>query len=473
MASAQLILKVQNLKVNRGNVISIDNISFTLDRDESLAIVGDAGSGKTSLGLAIAQKIFFQGSIQIDAAFQNKTEYISQQHSFKNRVNTSDLYYQQRFNSFDSEETLTVEEYIDEAAKIWIEKWDLQYILPKRLIQLSNGENKKLQLIKALSSDPMMLVLDQPFIGLDIESRKKLNNILLALKENKKCIIIITDKNEIPEVVDKVLVLHQGKSVFYGHKKDCHISNTLKEVNADAKIPPLIKTIESEFAYAVRFKNVNVTYGDSKLLTSLSWDVKKGERWLLRGPNGAGKSTLLSLIVGDNPQAYANDIVLFDIKRGSGESIWDIKRKIGFLSPELHVFYEKETTVFNAIGSGFYDSIGLFRKLNTEQKECIHNWIEFFNISDIANKYLYEISLGWQRFVLLLRALLKNPPLLIMDEPCQGLDHRFKSKVIDLINNFALQNDTTLIYVSHYIDEKPSCIDHEIVLEEGKAIFIY
>src|SRR5688572_9298445 len=158
-------------------------------------------------------------------------------------------------------------------------------------------------------------------------------------------------------------------------------------------------------------KKVSVQYGDKIILDEVNWKVMKGERWLLSGPNGAGKSTLLSLITADNPKAYANSIFLFGKKRGSGESIWDIKKKIGYVSPELHLYFESSITVFDVIASGLFDTIGLFRMINDEQSQIIKGWIKLLHLEEVTNKLLFNLSLGKQRLVLLARALVKNPPL--------------------------------------------------------------
>jgi molybdate transport system ATP-binding protein len=177
---------------------------------------------------------------------------------------------------------------------------------------------------------------------------------------------------------------------------------------------------------------------------------------------------LLSLISADNPQAYANDIYLFGKKRGSGESIWVIKKNIGYVSPELHLFFEKSETVFNAVASGLYDTIGLFRHVPEADRKTVENWLQIIGIDNLQEKRLHQLSLGEQRTVMLTRALVKSPPLLILDEPCQGLDkiqtQRFK-KIVDAICS---SSNTTLIYVSHYEQDVPSCINRHLVLEKGK-----
>ncbi len=202
-------------------------------------------------------------------------------------------------------------------------------------------------------------------------------------------------------------------------------------------------------------------------LNGVSFEIHDGEMVAIMGPSGSGKSTLLSLINGDNPQAYANEIYLFDKRRGSGESIWDIKQKIGFISPELHWYFDKSISVFDTVASGFFDTVGLFKKLSEEQEILVAKWLAVFNLSEHAFALLSNLSVSRQRVVMLIRALIKNPALLILDEPCQGLDNQQTVNFIYLIDHFC--QDKTLIYVSHYDQEVPSCINKKLELNEGKA----
>ena len=215
---------------------------------------------------------------------------------------------------------------------------------------------------------------------------------------------------------------------------------------------------------------VNIAYNGIEILSNFNWSVKKGERWCVTGPNGAGKSTLLSLISADNPQAYANDIYLFDRKRGTGESIWDIKKNIGYVSPELHLFFDLGVTCQEAVASGLFDTIGLFRKPGPTETSIVLEWMEILGISSIKDKRLNQLSLGEQRLVMLTRALVKSPPLLILDEPCQGLDAQQTARFKNTIDLICQSTSTTLIYVSHYSQDIPSCITHHLQLNAGKKV---
>jgi molybdate transport system ATP-binding protein len=223
-----------------------------------------------------------------------------------------------------------------------------------------------------------------------------------------------------------------------------------------------------DFSIAVKMVNTSIRYDHRTILDGINWEVRKGECWHLAGPNGSGKSTLLSLINGDNPQAFANEIYLFDRRKGSGESIWDIKRKIGYVSPELHHYFDAGSTCFDLVASGLFDTMGLFRQLHEEQKRLIGEWMQLLHIAPLAEKLFQRLSDGEQRRVLLARALVKNPPMLILDEPCQGLDDEETTFFTSLVDRICTTLGKTLIYVSHYEAEIPSCVSQKIMLEEGR-----
>ncbi|HUP12947.1 MAG TPA: ATP-binding cassette domain-containing protein [Niastella sp.] len=472
------LAQLTNVSVVFNSIEILNNINLTIQPGEQWAIVGKSGSGKTSLAQALSGRLFHGGSVAWhlpDHSHAHRILLIEQQHLFKNRSNTSEFYYQQRYNASDSEDTVTVQEelqpFIDAAPNTtWIEQLHLTHVMQEPLIQLSNGENKRLQLAKALFLNPAVLVMDNPFVGLDVEGRQTLHRIIDSIAASGITIILITPPQDLPQCITHVAVLENGQLVKAGKKQDAFIT-------ADGCTPALPAGIinklrssgdNNSFGIAVKMVNVTIQYGEKVILHNINWEVKKGQCWSISGPNGAGKSTLLSLVTADNPQAYANELYLFDKRRGSGESIWDIKRRIGFVSPELHLYFDRGTSCSDVIASGLFDTIGLFRLMTAEQKEQVKRWIELLQLQAVQHRPLFQLSLGQQRMVLLARALVKNPPLLILDEPCQGLDEEQISYFKLLIDQLCQTFNTTLLYVSHYSKDLPSCITNAAVLKNGK-----
>lgn len=487
MQDLKPIIELNKVSVKTGGTTILNEITLSIRAGEKWAIVGNSGSGKTTFAHALAGKIFYTGTINFNAGKLHNQQAIilvEQQHKFKNLSNTSEFYYQQRFNSSDAENAITVKEALDNFAAIdssaeelnhWIEVLHLSSLLQKPLIQLSNGENKRLQLAEALLSHPAILILDNPFIGLDIGGRKTLHSIIDTIATKDIHTIIITTPQEVPETITYVGVLEDAgltkytKADYQEYLKKAAVKKSEFSLNRE-QLQKINTPAYPHFSCAIEMKNVSVQYGDKKILDHINWQVKKGECWNVSGPNGAGKSTLLSLITADNPQAYANEIYLFDNRRGKGESIWDIKRKIGYVSPELHLFFEQHNNCFEVIASGLFDTIGLFRQISEEQEQQVNLWIELFQLQKLKYRPLFQLSLGQQRLVLLARALVKNPPLLILDEPSQGMDEEqtdyFKNCIDQLCRHFG----TTLLYVSHYAKDIPSCVTKYLKLENGREV---
>lgn len=476
-------LELKNVTVKPSGATVLEDINLVIYRGEQWIITGSSGSGKTVLAHTLIGKYFYSGDINYFFGGDNKhrVSIVDQQHRFKNLSNTNDLYYQQRFNSSDADQTITVEEELKEYISIekilheeWMETLHIHSLLLKPLIQLSNGENKRVQIAIALIAQPEMLMLDNPFLGLDMDGRKILHTIINNLIKKGVQILLITSASEIPESITHIAALEKGKMIYAGKKENYHLQNDV-HINAPLNkeiLNQLNQTSTQQFLYAVKMVNVNIVYGDAVILNNINWEVKKSECWNLSGPNGAGKSTLLSLITADNPQAYANEIYLFDKRRGTGESIWDIKKNIGFVSPELHIYFDYSATCFEVIASGLFDTIGLFRQLNKQQEEKILLWMKLLQLENLRSKRLAQLSTGQQRMILLARALIKNPPLLILDEPCQGLDDEQTNYFKNLVTQLCEQFETTLIYVSHYKDQIPSCVNHFLRLENGKEVLV-
>jgi molybdate transport system ATP-binding protein len=486
---AAAFLTLEGVSVKLGGALLLDKLDWTIYPGEQWAITGPSGSGKTILAHTLLGRHFSTGRI---TAGPHRFAIVEQQHRFKHRPGSTEPYYQQRFNALDADQTITVEQELAESGweialagngssgqaagntrtdDHWLDDLHIRPLLKKPLIQLSNGENKRVQLAIALLSKPELLILDNPFLGLDTEGRATLHTIINTLAARNIPILLITSPQELPASITHVGQLDKGKWIFLGPRTDFRPEKQLKSLTLD---PTLLENLKAElregddFSIAVKMVNTTIKYGEATILDNIDWEVRKGECWNVSGPNGAGKSTILSLITADNPQAYANEIWLFDRRRGSGETIWDIKKKIGFVSPELHLYFDTSVNCLDVVASGLFDTIGLFRPLNVEQAALTLRWMQLLSLEPLKDKRLPQLSAGQQRMVLLARALIKNPPMLILDEPCQGLDEEQTAWFRQLITSLCKAFNTTLIYVSHYRQELPTCIDRFLQLEKGK-----
>ena len=209
-------------------------------------------------------------------------------------------------------------------------------------------------------------------------------------------------------------------------------------------------------------QNVRVSYDDKVILNNFDWTVRQGENWKILGPNGAGKSTLLSLISGDHLQAYANQIRVFGSPRGEGESIWELKQKIGTVTAELQVGYRQPSSALKVVLSGFFDSIGLYRHASGEQKAIASKWLQTLNLEYLAENDFLKLSYGQQRMILIARAMVKSPSLLILDEPCQGLDPHNRNQILKVIDLIGSGTPTQILFVTHSSEDHLNCLDYEL-----------
>jgi len=495
------ILSIKHATVRLLNNTLFKHLNFTIDKGQNWAIIGESGSGKSALLQTIAGRFnitggeikyhFFEEFFNDHPANDNSITHqklialVESKHHFRNLSNTTEFYYQQRYNSSDSEDALTVEEYLLSINPLPRKDiyWDLNKVIAtlnlhnlraKQLIKLSNGETKRLMLAAALLKNPLLLLLDTPLTGLDVQTRAAFNLILDEIIASGITVIMATSPYEVPDAITDIAVL-KDSAIAQLIKKDefdpaLFINSTADTIDKTKLQAVLNNTDKTDYGLIVKMTNVHIKYADKVILNDVNWQVLPGERWALLGPNGAGKSTLLSLINGDNPQAYANDIVLFDKKRGTGESIWDIKRKIGFVSPELHQYFPTENSCLQVIESGYYDTLGLFRPSQKSKADAALSWMQALEIDQYARHLLKNIPASAQRLCLLARALIKNPDLLIFDEPCQGMDAHQQMHFKQVVNTICDLSDVTLIYVTHYQHEIPDSVTKVLHLDKGMVV---
>lgn len=391
------------------------------------AVIGPNGAGKSTLGRIL------------ERGWNITTNRITSPHGRLNvrMIEFADIhslagiragYYQQRYEATMNDDMPTVSAMIgsgrmaSEQWQSWSRRLGLDGIADKCVNFLSSGELRKVLLINQLVDMPDLLILDNPYIGLDAPSRKVLDEAFAALGEAGQSVM---------------LLLPEGDAVPAAVGHTIYMENMTVGIDRNTGADEVI-----------RMRGVTVRYGSRVIIDGLDWCVRRGERWLLTGANGSGKSTLLSLVAADNPQGYNNDIELFGRRRGSGESIWDIKRRIGYISPEMHLYFNGgQSTVLSVVAHGLHDTVGEFTRLRDGEAELAMEWLGKAGISELADRRFATLSAGEQRMALLARTLIKRPELLILDEPMHGLDACNRARVRTLTEQAA--EGATLIYVTH------------------------
>jgi molybdate transport system ATP-binding protein len=325
---------------------------------------------------------------------------------------------------------------------------------------------------RALMQSPKLLIFDDPFRGLDASSQRNLRRTLDHLIESGaiQVLIITSRKEDIPRGISHILSVSGKKVVGQGPKEillPSLMPDKRSRQTASGRFPAMDDALAGATPILIEMHQVSVTYEGIRVLNEITWSLRQGERWAVLGPNGAGKTTLLSLILADNPQGYANDLSLFGRKRGTGESIWEIKKRIGWVSPELQLYYDRNITCHQVVCSGFFDSIGLYRTCSADRQAVALQWMRSLSIDHLANQAFRSVSAGEQRLVLIARAMVKSPALLVLDEPCQGLDTAHRNQITSLLEQICLRVQVSLIYVTHQVEELPKAITHVLKLAKG------
>lgn len=381
--------------------------------------------------------------------------------------------------------------------------FDFEPLLERPFRVLSAGEMRKCMIIRALLREPDLLVLDEPFDGLDRSSRELLAHHLDSLMRSGRQIVLVTHRREeIPPAVTHALtvknlsVLRQGpagrvltdkhlEELYQDGPARRHRSSLRDPLEpgepgeaGERRDPPGLEDGGAAESASqdrptapsasekplVEFRDVTLEGDQRPLLQNFNWTVLKGEHWVLSGPNGSGKTTIVNLITGEDQRAYAIDLTLFGRRRGTGESLWEIRHRLGVVTPRLQLTYTRATPVLEVVTSGFFDSIGLFRRPTANQTSRARAALALLGVTELADRYINRISYGQRRLVLIARALVKRPDLLLLDEPCQGLDPANRRLVIDAVEEICRDTSTTVVYITHHEDEIPPSIRQRIRL---------
>lgn len=480
------LLEIPSGKLYMGQTMLDLPRSISLPRGVT-AVVGPNGAGKSTFADIIERGRNFRTNrvVPTDENFSARKVEFSDIHSIRGIAATG--YYQQRYEATMNDDVPTIGSIVDPRIDHALlagqcSRLGLHDVMDKKINALSSGELRKLLVASALVSRPTLLILDNPYIGLDQSSRRVLDESLATLPaDGVNVMLLVSDPRDIPDYADTVLPVadmtvkepvditaQDIESVRRGYK---HMFGYAVDLD---KIPRPLNPSDENFDVIARLEKVDVSYGSTTILNNIDWTIKPGECWALNGPNGAGKSTLLSLINADNPAGYRTGITLFDHRRGTGESIWDIKRLIGYVSPEMRLYFTGIGTALETVARGLNDTVGSYTKLRPDQIAYASLWLNLLHMDNIADRPFKTLSSGEKQLVLLLRALIKQPRLLILDEPMHGLDYGRKRSIRALINFMIAKSRAngrpmTLIYVTHDPYDMPECVNNIFQLPQNHA----
>jgi len=361
----------------------------------------------------------------------------------------------------------------------WTERLNLVHILDRGIRFISTGEMRKTLLLRAILGEPRLLILDSPLDGLDKASQAEMTAIIEQLLASQLRVLMLCRRMEdLPAGISHVLVLDQGRVHASGPREQVCASTRVHQL-MEPPLPPLGELPHpAQRPYQLQagmpllqLQDVSVSYGEIQVLKQVNWTLLPGQHCSISGPNGCGKTTLLSLINGDNHKAYGQAIDLFGIRRGSGESVWDIKQKFGLLNTQLHLNHVRGMRVLEVVISGFFDSVGLYDDWGDHHRQIASQWLQALGLIGIERAPFDTLSFGMQRMVLLARAMVKSPVILILDEPCLGLDGYHSATILRAVDHIARHCDTQLLYVSHSAGETPACINQWLEFEAAENGF--
>lgn len=468
----------------RGSVL-LKNLTLNLE-DESYHINGPMASGKSTLLRALAlkipliagdRKIIHKGHELSNGSYIKLIQFVEVAESLT-MVSNKNGFYQQRYHAGMEGQNPILFQYLTSFG--WnksnayhnnlILKLGLSSILDRHLLHLSSGQLMKMLISKSLLNQPKILFLDNPFAGLDAASCKELHDIMSVLYHDLNIQLLITGRaSNIPEFINHEISMEGNAIKWMGNRS--HRLEPATEINES--IANQIIDYNNEKRNALKkgnileFKNVNVQYLSKPILKNISFTLTYGEKIALLGENGSGKSTVFSLIYGDHPLAYANEIYLFGKRRGSGESIWWLKKNMGCVSPELRMNIVGYRIVNEILLSGFFDSYHPNKKITESDTDFVDLLLSYFDIQNLKLRSFGSLSSGEQQLIIFIRSLVQHPPLLLLDEPYQNIDWPSILKCNFLLKTLGHQNDISLMFISHCQEEIPDIVNKYYEIKNG------
>ncbi len=518
IATKNSLLVLDNITIRWNERAAFTRTRWTWRRGEQWAILGPNNSGKSLLALALCGKApLLRGEIHYrfdeagerqgpDAVPEQSIALLSPEIQRELATGESS-FYQSRWHSGVSEGCRTVAQFLSQASVEDINPFEvgapqgdprwfrenrrrftrwlgIEPLFRRRLAVLSNGEQRRVLLVHTLLRSPRLLILDDPFGGLDQATRARLKTVIHRLMRAGLPVLVATNRpDELPPQTTHLLLVRGHRVIAHGAKRamlqhplarglgngSVSLVGTPRRGVRTARRAVPTSPRASRSASLVELNHVTIRLGNKRILDDVTWTMRRGENWALVGPNGSGKTTLLSLIQGDNPQAYSLDLRLFGLKPESTQTLWHLRRQIGWVSPELQLHYPPGWSCLDVVCSGFFNTVGLYEPCTSRQRVAARDWLRRFSLAGHAGSAFGELSLGGQRMVLLARAIVKKPKLLVLDEPCQGLDAAHRLSILATVDKVIGETRAGLIFVTHHAKEMPACITHVLGLKAGRV----
>jgi molybdate transport system ATP-binding protein len=480
--SGRWVFSLHDAVVSRNGTQLVEPFNWKVHHGESWWICGANGSGKsTLLEVLIGQQrltrgeMIFPDDLSIER-FSASVALIRRDFTLYHMFSRTAGFYQQRYFSLGIEETPLVMDFVaretgiaEETICAGAKDFGIEVLLYKHMVSLSTGEGRRILLLMLWLTEKSIIFFDDPYAGLDPEGRQLVNHTLEALHKKKVTLLITgVETAQPPDFIDHVFYIRDRHVAYTGNAGNFRYrkpDSTEQEQKLSIR-PRLTGDYDYSFSVAAEMKDITIQYDDRIVQSNFSWKIRKGDKWMLTGPNGSGKSTLMSLIYGDNPMAYAYELVVFDRVRGSGETIWDIKRPMGFFSSELQQFFPRSMTVQEAILTGFSDHLVVRDDLTHEHLQQADELIGAAGLTKFRETPLLRLSFSQCRLALVCRALVKFPPVVLLDEPCQGLDSMTTERVNSLVDAVCHDERKTLIYATHQLEAIPKIINLHLDLKK-------
>ena len=474
MTKSPPVIQLRQITNQGSRLVAVSE--FEIRDGEHWAIIGGNGSGKSTFATMLAGEANLSAEQrETDCDQVLSVSFEGEQDLLEREIYEDDSESMDRIDHGRTTYELITELASDAAdMDTIVETMQLQAFLHTGFRILSTGERRRMMIARALSQKPGMLVLDEPYDGLDFEFVAHLKKVIAALSLQIPVVIIVNRMSHLGDHITHVACLHQMQLVLAGRRDEVEKSALWQQLQCMGELNRTLPSALEETPCSdpspdepiIDMRRVTVGYHQKEIIRDLDWKIMPGEHWKISGPNGCGKSTLVNLVSGDHPQCYSNEIYLFGQRRGQGESIWDIKQHMGLMSTALHQQYRVLVPAETVLVSGFFDSIGIYQPVSLEHKRIAAEWLEFLGLEHHQKTNFQKLSFGQQRMLLIARALIKQPQLLILDEPCQGLDPINRALVIQLIDQIARRKIAQVLYISHDVEDHLECLTHELQFQE-------